>query len=89
MGLTTLETKRIRADMIEVYKMLNGLEGIESWSMFIKRVGIFIGGHSQKLFKNKGRLDMGKYFSNRVSATEFSNVSATEFVMSGIVCRVR
>jgi len=66
MGLTTLETRRIRADMIEVYKILNGLEGIESGSKFIKRVGIFRG-HSQKLFKKRVRLDAGKYcFSNRV-----------------------
>jgi len=40
MGFTTLETRRIRADMIEVYTILNELEGIESGSMFIKRVGI-------------------------------------------------
>jgi len=50
MGLTTLETRRIRADMIEVYKILNWLEGIESASMFIKRVGLSRG-HSHKLFK--------------------------------------
>ena len=27
-GLTTLETKRLRADMFEVYKIMNGMEGI-------------------------------------------------------------
>jgi len=43
MELTTLDTRRIRADMIEVHKLLNGLEGIESRSMFIKRVGISTG----------------------------------------------
>ena len=26
LGLTTLETRRIRADMLEVYKILNGLK---------------------------------------------------------------
>jgi len=52
--------------MIEVYTILNGLEGIESGSMFIKRVRISRG-HSQKLFKKRVRLDMGKYcFCNRV-----------------------
>jgi len=66
MGLTTVETRRIRADMIELYNILNGLEGVESGSMFIKRVGIFRV-HSQKLFKRSARLDVGKYyFSNRV-----------------------
>jgi len=66
MGQTTLETTRIRADVIEVYKILNGLEGIESGSMFIRRVGISRG-HSHKLFKKRVRLDVGKYcYSNRV-----------------------
>jgi len=50
--------------MIEVYTILNGLEGIESGSMFIKRVGISRG-HSQKLFKKRVKLDVGKFcFSN-------------------------
>jgi len=52
--------------MIEVYTILNGLEGIESGSMFIKRVEISTG-YSQKLFKKRVRLDVGKYcLSNRV-----------------------
>ena len=28
LGLTTLETRRVRADMLEVYKILKGYEGI-------------------------------------------------------------
>jgi len=66
-GLTTLETRRIRADKIEeVYTILNGLEGIESGSVFKKRVRISRG-HSQKQFKKRVKLDVGKYcFSNRV-----------------------
>jgi len=28
-GLTTLETRRLRADMIEVYKILRGFEGTD------------------------------------------------------------
>jgi len=73
MGLTTLETRRIKADMIEVYTILNGLEGNENGSMFIKSVDISRG-HSQKLFKKRVRM--------------WGNIlSATEFVMSGIVCR--
>ena len=33
-GLTTLETRRTRADMIEVYKILNGFEGLREDSFF-------------------------------------------------------
>ena len=35
-GLTTLETRRLRADMLEVYKIMNGLEGIIE-AKFFKR----------------------------------------------------
>jgi len=44
---------------------MNGLEGIGSGSMFIKRVGISRG-HSQKLLKRRFRLDVGKYFSPQI-----------------------
>ena len=35
-GLTTLETRRLRADMLEVYKIMNGMEGIIE-AKFFKR----------------------------------------------------
>ena len=34
-GLTTLETRRKRADLLEVYKILNGLEGVNEKDCFI------------------------------------------------------
>jgi len=52
--------------MIEMYNISNGLEGIESGSVFIKRVR-FSRAHAQKLLKQKVRLNVVKYFlSNRV-----------------------
>jgi len=38
-GLTTLETRRLRADMIEVYKIVKGFEGTEGVHFFHRRVG--------------------------------------------------
>ena len=35
-GLTTLENRRMRADSIEVFKILKGFEGID-WKLFCKR----------------------------------------------------
>ena len=33
---TTLETRRERADLLEVYKILNGLEGVNEKDFFIR-----------------------------------------------------
>ena len=48
--LTTLETRRLRADLIEVYKIMNGLEGIEEETFFERRQGI-TRGHTGKIYK--------------------------------------
>ena len=65
-GLTTFETRRERADMLEVYKILNGIEGLEEKDFFIRDRGRGRG-HSFKLFKKRVQLDIAKYsFGNRV-----------------------
>jgi hypothetical protein len=48
--LTDLETRRTRADMLEVFKILNGSEGVQSSTFFKRREGV-TRGHSLKLFK--------------------------------------
>jgi len=65
-GLTTLETRRIRADILEVYKIMNGLEGVLEKDFFTRdREGRR--GQRFKLFKKRVRLDIAKYsFANRV-----------------------
>jgi len=47
-GLTTLETRRLRADMIEVYKMLRGFEGTDEVNICQRRLGC-TRGHDWKL----------------------------------------
>jgi len=37
LGLSTLETRRLRADMIEVYKILRGFEGTDEVKFFPKQ----------------------------------------------------
>src|SRR5271163_4947061 len=64
--LTTLETRIRRADVLQVYKILNGLEGVKENKFFVrnKRRGR---GNSFKLFKKRVNLDVAKYsFGNRV-----------------------
>ena len=67
LGLTTLETRFLRADLIEVFKILRGFENLDP-DRFFQVVGDGVRrGHSFKLFKKRYRLDVGKFkFSSRV-----------------------
>jgi len=65
-NLTTLETRRQRADLLEVYKIIKGLEAVNVDALF-KFGGDNTRGHPFKLFKKRFRRDIGKHvFSNRV-----------------------
>jgi len=50
-GLTTLEYWRLRADLIEVFKVLKGFEGVEE-ELFCKRHISNTRGHFMKLYKD-------------------------------------
>ena len=66
LGLTTFETRFVRADLIEVYKIVNGLDSLDPGSFFVRDVGVTTG-HSFELFKKRVSLDVGRYkFGNRV-----------------------
>ena len=68
-GLTTLETRRERADMLEVFKIMKGLEGLREGDFF-KRDTNRGRGHSLKLYKKRVNLDVAKYsFGNRVCSS--------------------
>ena len=56
-GLTTLETRRLRADMLEVYKIMNGMEGLEEKDFFMRDLN-GRRGHSFKLYKKRVNLDI-------------------------------
>lgn len=69
MKLTTLETRRLRADMLEVFKIVKGMEGLKEEFFFEKsRRGVDgTRNNSHSFFKRRVRLDVGKYhFANRV-----------------------
>jgi len=50
LNITTLETRRIRADLLEVFKIMKGLEGLRDDQFFEKHKGT-TRGHSLKLLK--------------------------------------
>ena len=76
--LTTLETRRLRADLVEVYKIVNRLEDLKEGDFFTRQgrqIGIDKGGaiaastrgNSLKFYKPRFRLDVAKYsFGHRV-----------------------
>ena len=64
--LTTLETRFLRADLIEVFKILKGLENLNT-DQFFELNPRTSRGHTYKLYKEHARLDIRKFnFSNRV-----------------------
>ena len=70
--LTTLETRRRRADLSEVFKIIKGMEGLNE-EIFFTRVQAQSNntsttrGHMFKLYKKRFRLDIAKYsFGNRI-----------------------
>jgi len=64
LGLMTLETRRIRADLIEVFKILRGMAGAVEGMGLVRDDG-GRRGDDHKLYINSVRLDVGKnMFSN-------------------------
>ena len=61
LGITTLETRRLRGDLIEVFKIFKGFDDIKHTDFFTRS---FTGlrGHELKLFKRQVCLDARKYF---------------------------
>jgi hypothetical protein len=71
-GITTLELRRERADLLEMFKIMKGMEGLDKEYFFkdgatVRKEGVKTRGHSMKVYKKRFKLDMGKYsFGNRV-----------------------
>ena len=67
LNLTTLEDRRLRGDLIETYKLMNGYEDINPDQFFIRNRQGRTRGHQLKLFTPYARLDCRKHsFSVRV-----------------------
>ena len=57
-GLTTLETRRLRGDQIEVFKILNGYQNIVGHFFFKVKEERRTRGHGVTLAKKQCRLDI-------------------------------
>jgi len=66
LGLTTLEARRVRGDLIEIFKIVHGYESIDFNFFFRNRRYSGLRGHNLTLEVNRTRLNVRKYsFSNR------------------------
>jgi len=65
--LFSLERRRLRSDLIEAYKMIRGLDRVDSESIFPRMVKTGTQGHSSKLWDDRYRTDVrGRFFTQRV-----------------------
>ncbi len=72
MGLNSLEQRRVQGDLIETYKILNGMERIDKSGMFTISLHVRSRGHSFKLYKpalKKGKNFRKNFFSYQVIST--------------------
>ena len=74
-GLTTLETRRLRGDQIEVFKILNGYENIDSNIFFEIKESKITRGHNYTLGKKQSRLDVRKYSFSQRTINVWNNLS--------------
>ena len=74
-GLTTLETRRLRGDQIEVFKILNGYENIDRNMFFSLKKDSRTRGHEVKLVKDQSRLDIRKHSFSQRTINEWNKLS--------------
>ena len=74
-GLTTLETRRLRGDQIEVFKILKGYENIDR-NIFFTVKEERTRGHGVALAKKQCRLDIRKFSFSQRTVNEWNGLSA-------------
>ena len=63
-SMAPLETRRLRGDLIEVFKMFKGFDNIMlSLNDFFKLSSTTLIGHTLKIYKPQVHLDVRKFFS--------------------------
>ena len=72
--IESLELRRLRRDMIYVYKMLFGLVDLSFNDYFVLRVDSITRGHKYKLFANYSRLNIRKHFFTERIVSVWNNL---------------
>ena len=71
-NLLSLEMRRLRADLIEVFKIVKGLENLNPTDFFTFDFSNRLRGHNFKIIKSHCRLDIRKYFFSQRIINEWN-----------------
>ena len=75
--LLTLEMRRLRGDLIEVFKIMHNLEGLEANKFFQLRSASNLRGHNLTIFKPHSRLNCRKFFFTQRVINEWNNLPSS------------
>ncbi len=87
LGLTTLETKTLRGDLIEVYKIIHSNDNLDS-GFFFEKSNTICRGHSYKLSKFRSNFDIRKFSLSQRVVNEW-NLLTEKVVSSPILAYLR
>ena len=73
-GLTTLETRRLKGDQIEVFKLLNVYENIDRNIFFLLKKDSRTRGYEVTLVKDQCRLDIRKYLYSQRTINKWNKL---------------
>ena len=85
-GLTTLETRRLRGDQIEVFKILNGYENIDSNIFFEIKESKITRGHNYTLVKNKVDWTLESILFHRGPSMYGINYQRSVYMLVVLIC---
>ena len=83
-GLTTLETRRLRRDQFEVFKILNVYENIDRIMFFSLKKDSRTRGHQVKLVKDHCRLDTRKHSFSQRTINQWNKLSTDCITASSV-----
>ena len=67
LGLFSLEWRRLRGDLIQVYKMMKGIDRVNVQRLFHRVDGAVTKGHNYRIHGGRYRKDVrGRFFTQRV-----------------------
>ena len=83
--LFPLKYRRLRGDMIEVFKILNGFDRIDFKQFFKYADTVNLRGHSKKLFQKPVRLQIRQHFFSQRVVAKWNSLPETVISSSTIL----